>query len=203
VVFFFGGHFFCGFQIKAEEGLGISKKKLQFFKDFLFFKTSFFCSLCIWKAKDKMATSVQSPSVERRDSQTSRDECIAFLGKGKSVQELSERCKELLGANSKVGLLARRNSAVGRTWSPSDGHNSRSYAETTFGPAQDIPSDSKSVGEIFMEGKSPEAAEKIKKSIARTASRGAKIRTDDVVTHAEIQKEAKVELQKRNSRQNH
>src|SRR5687768_16155928 len=74
------------------------------------------------------------PSVTRRESQGTkeREECIAHLGKGHSFAELSERCKEILGANSKVGILARRNSAVGRIWAPSDGHNSRSYSESTF-----------------------------------------------------------------------
>jgi len=137
-----------------------------------------------------------------------RDECIAFLGQGKSISELSERCKELLGANSKIGVLARRNSAVGRTWSPTDGHNQRTYTESTFGSSHDVPNDTKyageakSVGEMFLEGKSPEHAEKIKRTIARTASRGAKIRSEELVTEEDVQKEAKKsELQRRASRE--
>jgi hypothetical protein len=144
-------------------------------------------------------------NIGRSNSQQSRDECIAFLGQGHSISELSEKCKELLGANSRVGLLARRNSAVGRTWNPGDGHNSRSYSESTFGSAHDVPGgERKSVGEIFLEGKTPEQTEKIKRSIARTASRGAKIRTEELVTPAEVQKEGKIqELQRRASREKH
>ena len=136
-----------------------------------------------------------------------REECIAYLGKGHSITELSEKCKEILGANSKVGILARRTSAVGRIWAPSEGHNSRSYSETTFGAPTDIvdqPEHSKSMGEIFLENRTPEQAEKIKKSIARTASRGAKVRTDDVLTSEDILRQKKeFELERRACRERH
>ena len=157
-----------------------------------------------------MATAAATTAA-RRDSATeaaSRDECIAFLRQGKFVTDLSDKCKELLGANSKTGILARRNSAVGRTWNPNDGHNSRSYTETTFGGSYDIPGNAKyageaqSVGEIFLQGKTPEQAEKIKRSIARTASRGAKIRSEELVTEEDVLSEAKKdELQRRASRE--
>jgi len=141
-------------------------------------------------------------SVSRQGSQTTREECIAFLSKGSSLQDLSDACREILGANSKIGILARRNSAVGRVWSPSEGHNARSYVETTFGSPTDIPKDSKSMGEIFLENKTPEQAEKIKKTIARTASRGAKVRTDDVITPEHIEKQAReIQLERRSSRE--
>ena len=147
-------------------------------------------------------------AAEANNAGASRDECIAFLRQGKLINDLSEKCKELLGANSKTGILARRNSAVGRTWNPNDGHNSRSYSETTFGASHDIPNDAKyageaqSVGEIFLQGRTPEHAEKIKRTIARTASRGAKIRTEELVTEEDVMKEAKkTELQRRASRE--
>jgi hypothetical protein len=141
-------------------------------------------------------------SSKRKDSRVSRDECLLQLGKGLSVAELSERCKELLGANSKIGVLARRNSSIAKTWNPNDGHNSRSYSEVTFGSPTDAPSQGKSIGEMFLEGKSPEHAEKIRSTIARTASRGAKVRTEELVTEDDVRKEAqKEQLQRRNSRE--
>lgn len=144
----------------------------------------------------------QAQPIDRKNSARTREDCISLLSKGHALEELPDSCKELLGANSKVGLLARRNSAVGRVWNPAEGHNSRSYTESTFGAPTDNPKDDKSMGEIFLENRTPEEAEKIKKSIARTMSRGAKVRTDDVVTSSEVAKEAaEDQLKRRSSRE--
>ena len=136
-------------------------------------------------------------------TEESREECLVQLGKGKPVRDLSERCKELLGATARTGLLARRDSAINKTWNPNEGHDARKYTETTFGHPYDKPNDDKSVGEIFLEGKTPEQQEKIRSSIARTASRGAKVRTEDLVTESDILREKKKELERRSSREKH
>src|SRR5690242_9349556 len=105
-----------------------------------------------------MATTVQ-----RQDSQTikqERDACVAELAQGKPISALSEHCKELLGAVSKTGLIVRRDSAVAKAWNPQDGHGSRSHTDSGLGLSIDKPEDNhKTVGEIFLESKSPEERE--------------------------------------------
>lgn len=141
-------------------------------------------------------------TTKRTDSQATRDECIVLLSSGTHFEDLNERCKELLGAVSKTGILARRNSSVGRTWGPSEGHSARtSHSDPMFGEGYDHPTDNKSVGEIFIQNKSPEAREKIRSTIARTASRGGRVRSQELVSEQDINREKAKDLIRRSSRE--
>lgn len=121
-------------------------------------------------------------------TQATYESCVAHLTGGKQVHELSVECQRILGAAS--GVLTRRNSGA---WSSKDGHDARQYTSPGVGgvahDAAKGPGEL-SISEIYLQNKSPEDQKLVKQKIARTASRGGKVRTDDVVSVEEVEREA-------------
>lgn len=112
------------------------------------------------------------------------ESCAAFLTAGKQVSELSAECQKILGQAR--GVLTRRDSGA---WSSKSGHDVR-QAPPSAAMYDEVKKENElSISEIYLKNKSPEDQKVIKQKIARTASRGGKVRTDDIVSVEDVEQE--------------
>lgn len=116
-------------------------------------------------------------------------------------KQLTDECIEILRATAKTGLLARRKSSVARVWNPKDGHGTRSITQENpgaVGATHDIATNTQeSIHDIYLANKTPEEREKVTVLLARSASRGGKVRGH--VDEKDIQREIEKQLKKRES----
>lgn len=131
------------------------------------------------------------------------ESCVSQLTGGKPITSLSTECQKLLGV---VNLILTRRNSQG-PWDAKSGHNSRNYEENGVvgGPSQDRVSDQEkelSVSELYLRSKSPKDQEMIKQKMARTASRGGKVRSEGIISPEDIEKERqKLEKEKKQARE--
>ncbi|KAH9257639.1 hypothetical protein BASA81_004088 [Batrachochytrium salamandrivorans] len=112
------------------------------------------------------------------------ESCAAFLTSGKQVADLSPECQKILGQAR--GVLTRRDSGA---WNSKSGHDVR-QAPPSAAMYDEVKKENElSISEIYLKNKSPEDQKVIKQKIARTASRGGKVRTDDIVSVEDVEKE--------------
>jgi hypothetical protein len=104
-------------------------------------------------------------------------ECAALQRALGGQKELPMFCSQLLQAAQQGGLLARRNSSVGRVWKMGEhGVNRLGRTEPVAGGAVDSvdnPADEASIMDMYMETLSPSAKEKVRRMHVRAASQGA------------------------------
>ena len=132
-------------------------------------------------------------------------ECAALQRALAGQKELPMFCSQLLQAAQQGGLLARRNSSVGRVWKMGEhGVNRLGRTEQVAGGAVDSvenPAEEASIMDMYMETLSPSAKEKVRRMHVRAASQGATPRVggsfedwagceeNQVAVHHEVRKE--------------
>jgi hypothetical protein len=115
-----------------------------------------------------------------RGREVSVAECAALQGALAGARELPPVCEKLLQAAGASGLLARRNSSVGRVWKMGEhGKNRIGRTEVVAGGATDSvanPAEEASVADMYLANLDPGAQDKVRRMQARAASQGAKPR---------------------------
>jgi hypothetical protein len=153
------------------------------------------------QAGERMEELYQRASKER----VSYGECAALKRALAGQRELPLYCSQMLQAAQATGLLARRNSSVGRVWKMGEhGSNRLGATEVVAGGSTDSvenPADEASIADMYMEKLSPSAKEKARRMHVRAASQGARPRVggtfedwtgreeNQVAVHNEVHKE--------------
>lgn len=123
------------------------------------------------------------------------DSCLIMRGSHMDMEfKTSNECQRILDSTGRTGILARRNSAVNQTWTMQGGHaNRESHTDVMGGLGYDVPKDDKSIGELFLENKSPDHQRMIRRAIAKTVMHGGVNRTGDLITPDDVTREREFE----------
>ena len=116
-------------------------------------------------------------------------DCMVLVKALKTDDErkaLPSFCTLLLDKAARSKLLRRRTSAVGRAWDVPDGHGRQRYSQSEGGAHDNASAGASSVTEMFLAGKSDEAKAKIRHQMARTMSKGGKMRAEASVCAKDV-----------------
>ncbi|GBG29910.1 Hypothetical Protein FCC1311_061302 [Hondaea fermentalgiana] len=152
------------------------------------------------KNQEKDVEEIYRRASAGRQAAVSVPECLFLKQNLAQDRAFPTVCEEMLTRANRTGLLARRNSRVAKAWDISDGHGVRKMGVTEIPKVLDTVSKSgasQSANDIYLNSRSPEQQEKIRRLHVRTASRGAKPRTHDSFYGApEVQKDVRSEVKK-------
>lgn len=116
-----------------------------------------------------------------------------------------DECRALYKAAAKLMKLPRRDSRNLGEWNAKHGHDVRTAAALAAGLAQDCVAqpNAESISELYLKNKSPDHVKEIKRSIARTVSRGGHVNAREMVTEEDIEFERqKIREERREARLN-